>query len=300
MAELVPRLCSPFLVSPYLADGGTGVLFAVSDKIVVKTLWKFDIPHESFREQETDSVRGLQKESEIYDILAQPKNWHPNIVLSFLHNPSYLFLERLPRTLHDYVSQKMPIPETTRFHWIYQITDAVTWLEQLQIAHGDLRPPNILLDHDDNVKLCDFDNSYTYGEYIQGAHRPYYKLLGRDGFGEAGAASEQFAIGSCAYYIHKGEDPNFTSEGGHNTGGFPVFGAIIRKCWDRGYPSIMALKQEVWKGVKEATGEGLGVDQDRKIMKRKDFENRVKECREYLLHCSWSQSTVDYAERAYA
>ncbi len=89
MAELVPRLSSPFLVSPYLAEGGTGILFAVSDKIVVKTLWKFDILHESFREQETDSLRGLQKESEIYDTLAQPKNWHPNIVLSFLHNPSY-------------------------------------------------------------------------------------------------------------------------------------------------------------------------------------------------------------------
>ena len=80
----------------------------------------------------------------------------------------------------------------------------MSWLEQLQIAHGNLRPPNILLEHDDNVKLCDFDNSCTYGEYIQGAHRLYYKLLGWDGFGQVGAASEQFAIGSSAYYIHKG------------------------------------------------------------------------------------------------
>jgi hypothetical protein len=74
MAELIPRLSSPFLVSPYLAEGGTGVLFAVSDKIIVKTLWKFDFPHESFREQETDSLRGLQKESEIYNNLTQSKN----------------------------------------------------------------------------------------------------------------------------------------------------------------------------------------------------------------------------------
>jgi hypothetical protein len=28
--------------------------------------------------------------------------------------------------------------------------------------------------------------------------------------GKAGAASEQFAVGSCAYYIHEGEDPDFT------------------------------------------------------------------------------------------
>lgn len=260
---------------------------------MVKTLWKFDIPHESFREQETDSLRGLQKESEIYDTLAQPKNWHPNIVLSFLHNPSYIFLEWLPRTLHDYVSQKASITETTRCHWIYQITDAVSWLEQLQIAHGDLRPPNILLDHDDNVKLCDFDNSCTYGEYIQGAHRPYYKLLGRDAFGQAGAASEQFAVGSCAYYIHKGDDPDFTSDRGHGTEGFLVFGVIIRKCWDRAYPSIMALKQEVQKSVEEATGLCLGVDQNSKTMKVKDFEKRVKDCKDYLLRCNWSQSTMN-------
>ncbi len=194
MGDSIPRLSSQFLISPYLAEGGTGVLFAVSDKIAVKTLWKFDIYHESFREQEIDSVKGLQNESKVYEILTQPKSWHPNIVLSFLHTPSYIFLEPLPRRLYDYVSQQGTIPEITRPRLIYQITDAVAWLEQLQIAHGDLRPHNILLDHNDNVKICDFDSSLTYGEYIQGAHEPYYKLMGCHGFGRAGAASEQFAL----------------------------------------------------------------------------------------------------------
>lgn len=170
--------------------------------------------------------------------------------------------------------------------------------ELLQIAHGDLRPVNLLLDHNDNVKLCDFDKSCTYGEHIQGAHRPFYKLLGQDGFGEAGALSEQFAPGGCAYYIHKGEDPDFTSEGGNSTEAFAVFGATIRRCWDRSYPSTTALKHDVWKVVKKATGEGLGMYRINKIMKMKDFENRVKECREYLMRCNWSQSTVDYVESA--
>ena len=51
--------------------------------------------------------------------------------------------------------------------------------------------------------------------------------------------------------------------------------------------------------MKEAAGLGLGAHQSRKTMKVKDFENRVKECREYLLRCSWSQSAVNYEEKAH-
>lgn len=172
MVESIPRLRSPFLVSPHLADGATGILFSVSDKIVVKTVWRFDNINESYLQQQTDSLVGLQKESDIYDILAEPKNWHPNIVLSFLHGPEYLFLERLLGTLYDHMNQKLPTPEITQCRWIYQITNAVAWLEQLQIAHSDLRPPNILLDHNGNAKLCDFDNACNYGQHIEGAHWP--------------------------------------------------------------------------------------------------------------------------------
>lgn len=84
MANSMPRVCSPFLIFPYLNEGGTGIVFAVSDRIVVKTVWRFDNLNEQWHEQQKDSIAGLKKESAIYDVLAKPENLHPNIVLCFL------------------------------------------------------------------------------------------------------------------------------------------------------------------------------------------------------------------------
>jgi serine/threonine protein kinase len=38
-----------------------------------------------------------------------------------------------------------------------ELTSAVAWLETLGLVHGNLRPPNILLDNKDHLKLADFD-----------------------------------------------------------------------------------------------------------------------------------------------
>jgi serine/threonine protein kinase len=61
-----------------------------------------------------------------------------------------------------------------------KITDAMAWLEKLRIAHCDLRPPNILLDPNDDIKLCDFEGALEYGQPLLGAHKPYYQWPGDD------------------------------------------------------------------------------------------------------------------------
>lgn len=47
-------------------------------------------------------------------------------------------------------------PVSLRKKWIYDLVQAVAFLESLNLAHGDLRPENILLDRD-QIKLSDFD-----------------------------------------------------------------------------------------------------------------------------------------------
>lgn len=43
------------------------------------------------------------------------------------------------------------------WRWTYRLTSAAAWLEALGLAHGDIRPPNLVLDAEDHLKLLNFD-----------------------------------------------------------------------------------------------------------------------------------------------
>lgn len=282
------RLKSPFTNSRYLASGATGLVFEVSDKIVVKTVFRFENNAFKDHRQEADSCEGMKRESAIYDILRRPNNWHPNLVPCFLNTPSYLFLERQAHDLYRHISDKRPTSRADQCRWMYQISAAATWLEKLQLMHGDLRPINILLDHHRNVKLCDFDSAYHFGERIVSGHRPYYKMHKQGGFGQAGVGTEQFAIGGCFYFFLTGDDPDFLedADGDYTSGAitqFPTFNTLMQKCWNMQYASISDLKAEVVSEAEEV--EHLQFMKDSKIMELEEFENWVQECKDYLARC---------------
>lgn len=93
-------------------------------------------------------------------------------------------------------------PLTLRKKWINDLTHAVAFLESLNLAHGDLRPENILLDRD-RLKLSDFDCTAEIGTYFEACTAPYGRLLnskevdqGESGTsGSQGPRTEQFALG---------------------------------------------------------------------------------------------------------
>ncbi len=66
--------------------------------------------------------------------------------------------------------------------------------------------------------------------------------------------------------LHKGGDPDSASESDSIIDGFPIFGAIVRKCWDKGYQSIKELNLEVATKVKEAKGDNLDKDVALRVM----------------------------------
>lgn len=188
------------------------------------------------------------KRAPFLTILAEPENWHPNIVLSFLHTPDYIFMERANNDLFDYVTSNSPIGECTTYHFMHEILNAVAWLGQMGLLHGDLRPPNILVNAGGHIKLCDFDNVCLFGRYIQVGNSPYYEESDTGSFEIAGPASEQGAIGCCVYFMSTGREPEDRS---HDTTEIPVFGAIIRKCWDTQYPSIIELGEDMVASLKQ-------------------------------------------------
>ncbi|KAM3516464.1 hypothetical protein NHJ13051_009889 [Beauveria bassiana] len=54
-------------------------------------------------------------------------------------------------------------PTTLIEQWATELAGAIAWLESLGVAHGDLRPDNILLDRHDHIKLADFDSVAKMG-----------------------------------------------------------------------------------------------------------------------------------------
>lgn len=142
-----------------LGHGSSGIVFTVNSDTAVKTACRYDTRPPGYAEEEQYSLRRIKEESSIFDVLAKPQNWHPNIVLSSLHTPDYIFMERAEEDLFDYVIRNFPIDLRVTYRFLHEIVDAVSWLERMGYLHGDVRPPNILIDRKDHVKLCDFDNA---------------------------------------------------------------------------------------------------------------------------------------------
>ena len=51
---------------------------------------------------------------------------------------------------------KGPLPEKESKFWMKQICSAIEFLHDKEISHRDLKLENLLIDSENNVKLCDF------------------------------------------------------------------------------------------------------------------------------------------------
>ncbi|KAI4291898.1 serine/threonine protein kinase KIN1/2 [Pancytospora philotis] len=92
---------------------------------------------------------------------------HPNIVrqLDFLYNDSYFFLvfEYVKgQQLYDAVLRSSFIKEDQARKYFRQIVSAVDYVHRNCICHRDLKIENILIDHNDNVRIIDFGLSNFY------------------------------------------------------------------------------------------------------------------------------------------
>jgi serine/threonine protein kinase len=163
------------------------------------------------------------------------------------------------------VEKLEPLP--LRKKWMNNLAQAVAFLKLLNLAHGDLRPENILLDHD-QLKLSDFDCTVEIGTDFEACISLYGRILnsnetdqgqcGTSGF--LGPRTEQFALGSLYYLINYSfevygdqcltEDPN---EHGSKVvdllqnmeflilDGDLLIDDIINKCWHNKYPMVAEL-----------------------------------------------------------
>ncbi|KAI4271094.1 MAG: hypothetical protein LQ337_006253 [Flavoplaca oasis] len=273
------------IVPSFDADGDNCVAygdswngFAVASDIVVKTTLKDCTPPEHQRD-EVRSKQPIKNERAIFDILMQRKHWHPNIILGFLHTPEFIFMERAHENLIQHVTQNAPISLCGLGDIISDVVNAISWLEQLSIHHGDVRPPNIFLERNRNVKLCGFENACSFGDFVRVTNPPYYTRSQDGGFKIAKAGSDQGAIGCCAYFILTGTEPKDRS---HDTYPITFFGPRIRNCWDEHYQSMGDLAKDLHKTLICDRLDVYRAD-EAALMSPATYDKRVAECRDFLL-----------------
>lgn len=162
--------------------GAISWVFVVTQDIVVK------IPHEPESE-------GFRDELQAYKHF-QSHPPCPSIPTAFLSIPSKALF--LPYFRGDTIEKRMwshqvwdksphnvlevtgHEPDHLVERWLSQLCEGVVWLEQLGYVHGDLTPHNLVLDHEDNLKLIDFERMSKIGIHSDGDRAPWARLLGSD------------------------------------------------------------------------------------------------------------------------
>lgn len=182
----------------WIWQGGISFVYEVNPRIIVKVPKLGEFEREQF-----------QNELKVYEILS-PHAPCPSIVQCFFYTDNGIFVEYMQGTVLVFNSQSLLTPTldgslcsriqnnhtfdqqtllvakvknleplTLRKEWMNNLAQAVAFLESLNLAHGDLRPENALL-NGDRLKLSDFDCTAEIGTDFEACMPPYGRMLNSD------------------------------------------------------------------------------------------------------------------------
>jgi serine/threonine protein kinase len=145
-------------VDSVIAAGATAVVFRGTNEITgeivaLKAMSKDDIV----------SPKDLQRLNLELQIACRLS--HPNVIKTFrvIHTEDLeiLVMEHCPSTVLDWALDGLLDSAQSVFNIFGKIANAIQYLHGMGIAHGDLKPDNILMDEDGNPKLADFGLCHT-------------------------------------------------------------------------------------------------------------------------------------------
>lgn len=222
-------------IEDLIGGGVSGVIYALDEDTVLKTATGLNF-----------SVHDLEVERRIYERLS----CHPCILRCIRVETRGLVLERLVcplrKRLRD-LRRKGEVPsDETLMKWAGQIIDGLGYIHSKDVLQADIRCHNLLLDENDDLKLCDFGGSSIDGE---GATVCYERRSRHPTIQGPSIATEIFALGTTLYEMSTAEPPypKINSATGeiqklYAAGEFPsvehlMLGRIIKKCWRGSYES---------------------------------------------------------------
>lgn len=134
------------------STGSVSLYFSNSDskKVAIKKINIYDLNEQKI-EKEIELLKSVN---------------HPNIIQfyeSFIEDKNlYIVMEYCEKSdlnsyINDCKNKSEKIPEEFIWKVAFQVLDALHYLHnERKIVHKDIKPLNLLIDKDDNIKLCDF------------------------------------------------------------------------------------------------------------------------------------------------
>ncbi|MEG0380291.1 MAG: Stk1 family PASTA domain-containing Ser/Thr kinase, partial [Kurthia sp.] len=206
------RINGRYKILEMIGGGGMSTVYLAHDMILNRNV-AMKVLRYTLNDEE-ESHRRFQREA-----LSATSLNHPNIVSIFdvgedeEDGLQYIVMEYVKgMTLKQYIVEYAPLAPTRCVEIMTQLTSAIGMAHQNQIIHRDIKPQNILMDEDGNVKITDFGiamaltaTSFTKTNSVLGTVHYLSPEQARGGI--ATKKSDIYSLGIVLYELLTGELP---------------------------------------------------------------------------------------------
>ena len=213
-------LSGRYIVLCKVGQGGFGAVYQAADARITGKTWAVkEMSDTAIADplERQQAVKAFRREAQVLSQLS-----HPNIprVTDFFseRGKQYLVMEFVDgETLEEKLAgQGGALSEAQVLPWAEQLCDVLEYLHSQRppVIFRDLKPPNVMIDHDDNVKLIDFGivRFFQPGKSKDTVRlgTPGYAPPEQHGKGQTDARSDIYALGATLHYLLTGCDPGLT------------------------------------------------------------------------------------------
>ncbi len=210
MLEAGKTLNGRYKIQSLIGTGGMAAVYLAND-LILDRLVAIKVLRLDFR-QNDDAMRRFRREA-----LSATQLTHPNIVgvydVGQSQEMNYIVMEYVEGTdLKDYIRQRGALHPIEAVRIMMQIVSAIAAAHQNRIIHRDIKPQNILIDREGNVKITDFgiavalsDTSLTQTNTLLGSVHYLSPEQARGGM--ATIQTDIYALGIVLYELLTGRVP---------------------------------------------------------------------------------------------
>ena len=265
------RVGERYEILSLIGGGGMSHVYLAHDIILSRDVAIKILRYDFSNEEELH--RRFQREA-----LSATSLTHPNIVSVYdvgedgdMH---YIVMEYVKgKTLKQYIQEFSPLSPAKSVHIMKQLTSAIAHAHENGIIHRDIKPQNILMDAERNVKITDFGiattlnaTSYTQTNSVMGT--VHYLSPEQARGGGATEKSDIYSLGIVLYELLTGELP-FSGESAVS---------IALKHLQSETPSVRAFDASIPQALENVVLKATAKDANHRYHSMHEMEEDLQTC----------------------